>query len=200
VSPLTVSGPFFHNHKLIFEPSFMSVSRRQLLKFASTATLVSLSPRVLAKQQAPARSLALRNLHTGEATTATYWADGQYQLDELTQLNRLLRDHRNDQITEMDPVLLDNIHRLQARMDYAGEIHIISGYRSPESNEKLRKMGHAVAKKSMHLEGRAIDLRLPNQALPDVHRAALNLRAGGVGYYPRSNFIHLDTGRVRRWG
>jgi len=178
----------------------MSVSRRQLLKFSSIAALTSLSPLALANKQAPARSLALRNLHTGEATNATYWADGQYQMDELSQLNRLLRDHRNDQVTQMDPLLLDDIHRLQARMNHSGEIHIISGYRSPESNEKLRKMGHNVAKKSFHLQGRAIDLRLPKQALPEVHRAALNLRAGGVGYYPRSNFIHLDTGRVRRWG
>jgi len=178
----------------------MSVSRRQFLQFSSAAALTSLSPLALSSQQTPARTLALRNLHTGEATHATYWADGQYQMDELAQLNRLLRDHRNDQVAEMDPLLLDNIHRLQAHMNYSGEVHIISGYRSPESNEKLRKMGHRVAKKSFHLQGRAIDLRLPKQALPEVHRAALNMRAGGVGYYPHSNFIHLDTGRVRRWG
>ena len=148
----------------------------------------------------PERKLSLLNLHTGERASSTFWAEGQYQIDELNTLNRLLRDHRNNQITSMDPQLLSNIHQLQQLVGNTDEIHIISGYRSPETNEKLRKMGHKVAKRSFHLSGQAIDLRMPKMALSTMRKVALNQRAGGVGYYPGSNFLHMDTGRVRQWG
>ena len=100
----------------------------------------------------------------------------------------------------MDPALLDNIHDLIKDVEYQGEIHIISAYRSPETNEKLRQQGRNVSKRSFHMTGQAIDLRLPGKALKHVHAAALQHHEGGVGYYPRSDFLHLDTGRKRRWG
>ncbi len=146
------------------------------------------------------RRLQLRNLHTNEFVDTPYWIDGEYQLDALQNLNHCLRDHRSGEVIDMDPVLIDNIYNLQSKVEHRGEIHIISGYRSPKTNAALRKNGHGVAKKSLHMQGRAIDLRLPKQTLSTVRKAALTMRSGGVGYYPKSNFLHLDTGRVRHWG
>ncbi|GAA5315867.1 MAG: DUF882 domain-containing protein [Candidatus Pelagadaptatus aseana] len=142
----------------------------------------------------------LLHLHTGERLTTRYWEQGHYHADALSEINHFFRDHRNNQIAGIDPALLDSIHQLQQHLDYQGEIHIISGYRSPETNEKLRQQGRGVAKRSFHLQGRAIDLRLPKADLSDVRKAALALHNGGVGYYPNSNFLHLDTGRKRQWG
>lgn len=167
--------------------------------FAGAALTSPLTLAASHKPQRPKR-LQLRNLHTNEAVDSIYWADGHYQLDALEDLNRCLRDHRSGQVTQMDTLLLDNLYDLQQQMQHRGEIHIISGYRSPKTNNLLRQQGHGVAKKSFHMSGRAIDLRLPNQKLSQVRKAALQLRSGGVGYYPKSDFLHLDTGRVRQWG
>ncbi len=179
----------------------MSINRRQFVKLSSLLALSSSAQPLLASTgNSPERKLSMLNLHTGERICSTYWADGEYQMDELIRLNSLLRDHRANQTTHMDPLLLDQVHRLQQTMGHTGEVHIISGYRSPATNEKLRQMGHKTAKKSLHMQGRAIDIRLPKQNLAQVRKAALNLKAGGVGYYPSSNFIHLDTGKLRQWG
>ena len=111
----------------------------------------------------------------------------------------MLRDHRSDELTAMDPSLLDLLYNLQQKTQGHGPFHVISGYRSPSTNNKLRKNSKGVAKKSLHMQGRAIDIRLPGSELKTLQHAALSLQAGGVGYYPKSNFIHLDTGRVRFW-
>lgn len=144
--------------------------------------------------------MQLRNLHTDEVVSATYWEKGQYQLDSLEEINRVLRDHRANAVTHIDPILLDQLHQLQSNLGHRGELHIISAYRSPETNAKLLQQGHKVAKRSFHMQGRAIDIRVPGVHLRTTQKAALAMQAGGVGYYPRSGFIHLDTGRVRRWG
>jgi uncharacterized protein YcbK (DUF882 family) len=99
----------------------------------------------------------------------------------------------------MDPKLFDLLHTLSNKLENRNAFQIISGYRSPESNRKLRQATSGVAKKSFHLAGQAVDIRLPGRNLAQLRRAALNLQAGGVGYYPRSNFIHMDTGPRRRW-
>ena len=182
----------------------MSVSRRQFLGFAGIVGLATAAPSAFATA-APAqmqgeRRLQLRNLHTNEYVDASYWIDGEYQLEALSQLNHCLRDHRSGEIIDMDPVLIDSVYGLQQNMEYRGEIHIISGYRSPKTNAALRKQGAGVAKKSFHMKGQAIDLRLPRKQLSQVRKAALEMKSGGVGYYPKSNFLHLDTGRVRQWG
>jgi uncharacterized protein YcbK (DUF882 family) len=179
----------------------MSFSRRKFLALSSTALLSQAALGKTDLNKLPAeRQLKLLNLHTGERLNTCYWEQGQYHVDAMAELNHFFRDHRNDQIAGMDPLLLDSIHQLNEHLDYHGEIHIISGYRSPETNEKLRQQGRKVAKRSFHLQGRAIDFRLPGADLSEVRKAALGLHRGGVGYYPKSNFLHLDTGRQRQWG
>lgn len=146
------------------------------------------------------RSLTLYNTHTGEKLTSTYWAEGQYQMDSMKEIQWLLRDHRANKAAQMDPDLLDLIHNIQSLIgDQSREFHIISGYRSPETNAKLRNQSSGVAKKSFHMQGKAIDIRVPGYDIAQLRRAAMSLKSGGVGYYPRSNFIHVDTGRTRFW-
>lgn len=184
----------------------MNHSRREAIKLLGTTSLLAISPRLAANTsspiqgQAPERRLKLRNLHTEESLDATYWVTGGYVKESLKEINHLLRDHRNGQVTDMDPSLLDSLFSLQSRLGHSKEVQIISGYRSPQTNELLRSQGHKVAKHSFHTKGKALDIRLPGRALNDVHKAALDLKSGGVGYYPGSDFIHLDTGRRRRWG
>jgi uncharacterized protein YcbK (DUF882 family) len=145
------------------------------------------------------RVLSFYNTHTGEQTRATYWADGEYVASELATLDRLLRDHRSGEIVDMDPRLFDILHDLQQLTAASGAFHIISGYRSPATNAQLHRKSGGVARNSLHTRGQAIDIRLAGVELRDLHRAALSLRAGGVGNYASSGFIHVDTGRVRTW-
>jgi len=181
------------------------IKRRDFLKFAITHCAVGTaalgaSPTLFAKVSVQnERQLAFHNLHTGEKLTATYWAEGDYVAQELRSLNYLLRDHRNGEVHPIDKNLLDLLYVLQQTVDKAGAYHIISGYRSPATNAKLRKQSNGVAKKSLHMQGKAIDTRLPGVELKHLRKAALNLHLGGVGYYPKSNFVHIDTGRPRFW-
>ena len=149
--------------------------------------------------RAPERSLSLRNLHTGETLKTTFWADGHYLQDELKAINTVLRDHRSGEVSRMDPHLMDVLYLLQQSVGIAGPFHIISGYRSPATNEKLRNNSNGVAKRSLHMQGQALDIRLSGVDSAKVRDAALALRAGGVGYYRKSDFVHVDTGRVRHW-
>lgn len=155
----------------------------------------------MAKVQKPEeRNLSLLNLHTGESISSTFVADGIFQHDSLNDLNHILRDHRTDQSYEMDRQLLSLLHELQQTFASHEPIHVISAYRSPKTNEMLSKKSGKVAKKSYHMRGQAIDIRIPGIDIKDLHKAALGMQAGGVGLYTRSNFVHLDVGRVRRWG
>lgn len=180
------------------------ISRRLFLQGLSLGTATGLAQTSFAASATtphpPQKRLNLRNLHTNEALDVIYWENGQYLADNLAQINRLLRDHRSDEVIDMDTLLIDSLFELSQELGCRNEIHVISGYRSPATNEKLRKQGRRVAKNSMHLHGKAIDIRVPECSLNNVHQAALNLAVGGVGYYSKSQFIHLDTGRVRRWG
>lgn len=146
------------------------------------------------------RTLGFYNTHTGEEISATFWADGHYIKDGLREINRVLRDHRNDEIHLIDPRLLSSLHALQHRLGSRAAIHVISAYRSPATNRLLRSKSRGVAKKSLHMQGKAVDIRLPDVSLSTLRRAALSLRSGGVGYYSRSNFVHMDVGSVRSWG
>lgn len=158
------------------------------------------APQAFARTTMPnERQLRFYHLHTGEQLHVTYWAEGDYIRDELASINKLLRDHRSGEVEAIDPHLLDQLFLLQHHVTHTGAYHIISGYRSPRTNKALRKDGSGVAKRSLHMQGRAIDVRLPGVELQHLRLAALGLRAGGVGYYPDSNFIHLDTGRPRFW-
>lgn len=145
------------------------------------------------------RTLRLYNTHTGESLRSVFWAEGQFIPDALNDINKLLRDHRNNAILPIDPQLLLLLDRVTAKFGAQDELHVISGYRSPESNRMLAAQSGGVAKHSMHLEGKAIDIRLPGRPLEQLRQAALAAKGGGVGYYPKSQFVHLDTGRVRTW-
>jgi len=134
-----------------------------------------------------------------EELTVVYWADDGFVPEALVRIDRFLRDFRNDAQHEIDPELLDVLYRVREETGGQGVYHVISGYRSPETNDMLRGKDAGVAKSSMHLQGRAIDVRLTGVETTRLRDVALSLELGGVGYYRESDFVHLDTGRVRRW-
>jgi uncharacterized protein YcbK (DUF882 family) len=175
--------------------------RRGILKAAVGAAGALAAPSALAAlQPREGRALAFYNTHTGERLKATYWEHGQYLPDALTEINHVLRDHRSGEVHTIDSSLLDLLHLLQGRLETHKPFHVISGYRSPVTNAMLRATGGGgVAKRSLHMQGKAIDVRLPGMRLADLRKAAVQARAGGVGYYPRSAFVHVDVGRVRYW-
>jgi uncharacterized protein YcbK (DUF882 family) len=175
-------------------------SRRHFLKsiVGATATL-STVPAWSKLQHVQVRSLDFKNLHTGETLRATYWEEGQYLGDEMKLVDRILRDHRTGDVINMDATLLDTLYVMQQLVKSSGAYHVISGYRSPATNEQLRAANNGVAKKSFHMQGKAIDVYLPGCELKNLRNAAVSIQAGGVGYYPESNFIHIDTGTVRHW-
>jgi uncharacterized protein YcbK (DUF882 family) len=149
--------------------------------------------------QIPERSLSLYNLHTGESLKTAYWIEGEYLTEALREINNLLRDHRTQEIRPIDTELLDLLHSLHSTSESKGMLHVISGYRSPATNTHLRENCTGIAKNSLHLAGKAADIRLPGYDLAALRRIAVALRGGGVGYYPGSDFIHMDVGRVRYW-
>jgi len=178
---------------------FSGGARRRMLKALAMAPLGALLGRVPAARAAEERSLAFLHTHTGESLEIVYYARGAYLSDALGRINRLLRDFRTGAMHAIDPALLDQLHALCAACG-KGTFEIISGYRSPDTNAMLRQRSHGVAAHSLHLEGRAIDVRLPGVRTDRLRDAAISLGRGGVGYYPGSDFVHLDTGRVRSWG
>ena len=145
------------------------------------------------------RILRLYNTHTGETLRSVFWAEGQFIPDALQDINKLLRDHRNNKIAPIDPQLLVLLDRISAQFGDHPTLHVISGYRSPETNAMLHENTTGVAKHSLHMDGMAIDVRIPGQDLAKLHKVAMAQRAGGVGYYPDSQFVHMDVGRVRYW-
>jgi uncharacterized protein YcbK (DUF882 family) len=182
-------------------------NRRELIRFglaAGVAGIASLPAQGWASTAltaAPAairpRVLAVQNLHTGEKIEACYWENGKFVPDAL---NKVLRDHRSGDVHMMDTGLYDILTSVAGKLEKRPTFQIISGFRSPKTNAMLRKSGGGgVATHSLHMDGKAMDVRLPGTSLAELHRAALGLKKGGVGYYPVSNFVHVDTGRVRQW-
>ena len=145
------------------------------------------------------RSVSFVHTHTGETLRAVYYKDGCYQADCLAQVDHLLRDFRTGDVHRIDPGLLDVLFDLQSRVDGDRPFEVISGYRSPLTNSMLHRRSEGVAVHSMHLEGRAIDVRLGGYPTRELARHARALGRGGVGYYASSDFVHVDTGRVRHW-
>lgn len=182
-----------------YKDEMRQFSRRQFIQFGLTAIGAAALPRV-AWAVAPARKLSFYHLHTGESVRLTYAEHGLYIPEAMHELNHFLRDWRTDDAHPIDPALLDQLYALQSLVEKPGAYHVICGYRSSKTNEMLHARSGGVASRSLHLEGRAIDVSLPGIELSRLHKAALSLEAGGVGYYPASDFIHLDTGRVRKWG
>ena len=149
------------------------------------------------------RALAFDHTHTRERISLVYAVDGQYVPEALSTLNRFMRDHYSGTVGQMDPQLFDLLHGVRRALggQSLAAFEVISGYRCPETNNHLRhSRGGGVAKRSLHMEGKAIDVRIPGVPLAELRDAALSLQAGGVGYYPREQFVHIDTGRVRSWG
>ncbi|HEY3917033.1 MAG TPA: DUF882 domain-containing protein [Stellaceae bacterium] len=180
-------------------------ARRDLLGLAAAAvTGIIAAPSFPKKaaafpREAIKRTLAFHHLHTGESLNIVYWAEGRYLPDATERIDYLLRDFRTDEVRPIDPRLFDLLAHLRAALRSNAPYLVIGGYRSPATNLMLRETTEGVAANSLHMYGQAIDLRLPDRPLAAVQRAALSLRDGGVGYYPRSDFVHVDVGRVRRW-
>ncbi len=145
------------------------------------------------------RMLCFYNLYTKETLEAVYWKDGNYVQEGTAKLSHILRDIRTGKVKNIDRNLLDLLFALQQKLGNNEPFHIISGYRTPRSNALLSEKKNGVAKQSLHMYGKAVDIRIPGHKLRDVRRAAMKLKGGGVGYYPRSNFIHVDTGNIRYW-
>lgn len=180
---------------------FSPLRRKILLGGAATVGLSLFPTLSFASQfENTPRKLALNNLHTGEELQTEYFNGRGYQNTELARLNHLCRDFRRNESIAMDTGLFDQLSAIQKVIGCDTQVQIISGYRSPATNEMLRGKSHGgVAKKSMHMLGKAMDFRLEGVPLDEVRKAALSLKVGGVGYYPGSNFVHIDTGRVRFW-
>ena len=186
-----------------------SLNRRRFLGFGAAAAAAALvpgrahaAPLPAASAKAPERVLSFFNTHTGERLKTAYCCGGVYQPDALTRINHILRDFRANEVKPIDPVLLDLLHELGGTLEIDQPFHIISGYRSANTNGLLRERGGShtgVASKSLHMLGKAIDIRVPGVKLDHLQGAARSLKLGGVGYYPSSNFVHVDTGRVRYW-
>jgi uncharacterized protein YcbK (DUF882 family) len=190
-------------NKELIKAERVYISRRSLLKISTATVLVSATPLKVfsfSQKKNHTKSLWLFNTHTGEMMKETYWENGMYVPSSLEKLNFLLRDHRQDEVKEMDLSMINLMHQLQQLMDYKKPFDIISGYRSPRTNEKLRGMGRQVAKNSYHTRGMAIDISFSGLSLARAHKAALFLNKGGVGYYASSGFIHMDVrGKPVRW-
>lgn len=190
----------------IDETSVIS-SRRRFLQQMACGTLLAMSGSGIASAAVrhvygdypEHKMLALENLHTGDSLKLTYFEQGRYIKDALQEINYLLRDYHTDDIHPIDPSLVDQLYDLKQTLGISKPIHVISGYRSPDTNAHLRKQSHRVAKHSLHMQGRAIDIRIEGVATKTIRNAALAMGRGGVGYYPYANFVHLDTGEVRTW-
>lgn len=181
-----------------FDPANGRLTRRRFVTaLAASLPMVSTARRLQA--QSTARTLTFAHTHTGERLSVEYFSGGTYLPDALAAVNHLLRDFRTGDVHVIDPGLLDLLHGVSQLTGAARPFQVISGYRSPMTNEMLRHRSEGVAAGSLHLQGMAIDIRLADVRLSALRAAALELHSGGVGYYPASDFVHVDTGRVRTW-
>lgn len=178
-----------------------NLSRRQALTFGMAGGLLLTAPgRALAGRTEPGdRVLRFHNLHTGESLTATYMSEGRLVDEECAAIDGVLRDWRTGDVAPIDRNVFDFMYDLRQAMDSDAPFDIISGYRSPATNNLLANRSNGVARRSLHMRGMAVDLALPGRDLRQLRQAALDLGRGGVGYYPGPGFIHIDTGRVRFW-
>ena len=175
-------------------------SRRSVLQgLAATLAAAIASPRAVFGAAPEPREVAFVHTHTHERLSVTYFADGSYDEASLAALDWFLRDHRTGDEHPIDPALFDILHELRLATGTASPYQVISGYRSARTNSLLRERSAGVASGSLHLQGRAIDVRLADVSSAALRDAAIRLRRGGVGYYASSDFVHIDTGRVRCW-
>lgn len=177
--------------------------RRDFLKLGLVATGAGLNPLSalanLNSRSKPFRNLAFYNTHTNERLHISYCRNGKYDIKALSKINHILRDHRSGEVKAIDTQLLELLHALSLKTNPQAPFHVISGYRSPATNEMLRKKSTGVASRSLHIQGQAIDIRIPGFKTRQLRNVARQMKAGGVGYYPKSDFVHVDIGRVRYW-
>ena len=183
-----------------------SIDRRNLLKTGlialGTGVVSTIASPAMATMKMPTvgtYGINFRNAHTGESFTGVYRVGNKYLPDAFKQINHVLRDFRTGEEYPIDPRSIDILYMLQNKTGTKSQIEILSGYRSPKTNSMLRKASSGVAKNSLHMVGQAIDLRMADFSTRRLRDVAIDLRAGGVGYYPTSNFVHVDSGKVRHW-
>ena len=184
-------------------PDHLTLSRRQFLRLGAAFTAGLALPGPLHAALTPAshqeRRLVFFNTHTREKLDVCYAQGAAYRPEALDAVNMILRDHRTNEVSPIDTRLLDLLYAIRAQAGPDACLHIISGYRSPRTNQMLRKRSRGVARKSLHMQGHAADIRIPGLPIDRLRRIATDLRKGGVGYYPRANFVHVDIGHVRTW-
>ena len=189
----------------------MKVSRRALLRMSGGAVVSAVgwsistssglaAPAIIGLKDLNARTLSFDCYNTGEQLKGvTYWEEGEYVPDALDEINHALRDFHSGDVHPIEPKVLDVLFQIGRKLDTNCNFELISGYRSPKTNAMLRQSDPGVAVHSLHMKGQATDISLPGRSLRKVYETALAMKMGGVGYYPDSNFIHVDVGRVRRW-
>jgi uncharacterized protein YcbK (DUF882 family) len=181
----------------------VGIGRRSLLRLGMLTLLAGAFPRLgfaaLEGCLSPERSLSFHETHTGESLELLYWSNGRYLPEALAQIDHVLRDFRTGEVKRIDTGLLDLLYFIGLKIGARKPFHVISGYRSPKTNALLRKSNKGIAKNSLHIVGKAIDVRLPGLPLSVLRRVAVDSKGGGVGYYPRSDFVHIDVGPVRYW-
>ena len=192
-----------HFAKVLGNKSAERIGRRSLLKWGISGFLLAVFARpsysALRDSGVAEKSLSFYNTHTGESVKALYWACGKYIPEGLSEINQILRDYRTNEVKAIEPKLLDLLHTLRKGLGTENPFYVISGYRCPSTNASLLEQGRGVVKNSLHLYGLAADVRLPGFPLSALRNVALSLKGGGVGYYPKSDFVHIDVGRVRVW-
>jgi uncharacterized protein YcbK (DUF882 family) len=180
---------------MLFRKSILAAAVLALLATAGLSATAADTPSI-----APAYSLHLYHLHTGEHLDIVYRIGDHYLPEAVAELDHFLRDHRTGDVKDYDVKEFDLLHDLMTRLGHPnGVIDIVCGYRTPWSNNYLRQHGHGVAEHSQHMEAKAIDIRIPGVPTAQVRDTALAMQRGGVGYYAQSDFVHVDVGRVRHW-
>lgn len=178
-------------------------ARRKILKMglAGAAGLMAGFANILpaSARETIGYTVSIKNVHTGEVFSGVYRVGGYYVPRAFRQINHVMRDHRTGDLHPIDPRLVDILSKMQKRCACSDPITVLSGYRSPKTNNMLRSTTRNVARNSYHMRGQAVDIRVPGTAASQVQQVALSLKAGGVGYYPRRSFVHVDTGAIRDW-
>jgi len=181
----------------------MYCDRRYFLKMGAQAAVSALFPMSamasIKRSFFPERRLSFYNTHTDEGLDVCYYSQGRYHPKALKEIDYILRDHYSHKIKPIHKGLLDLLHAISVTIGDGPQFHIISGYRTVETNTMLRRKSKAVAKKSLHIQGKAVDIRIPHCDTKRLNKICKRMHAGGVGYYPESDFVHVDTGDVRFW-
>ncbi|MCB1721320.1 MAG: DUF882 domain-containing protein [Alphaproteobacteria bacterium] len=192
----------FENTGNVLGSSLNSIDRREILKLGLAGVLATVVPLGFGSDAQAARGtwrVGFRHAHTGESFNGVYRVGDKYLPEAFERLNYVLRDFRTGEVFPMDPRVIDIISLVQKKSNQREPLEILSGYRSPKTNASLRRVSTGVAKNSFHMYGQAIDLHIKGYKTRNLRKIAMDLRAGGVGYYPKSDFIHVDTGTIRSW-